>query len=51
MKKTEKMLLAGIIGASLMLGASAFEIKNTYAEVQFTDVPSAEWYASDVKST
>ena len=45
------MLLAGIIGASLMLGASAFEIKNTYAEGQFTDVPSSEWYASEVKST
>ncbi len=52
MKKTAKLLISGILGAvAVSTAAGAFELKNTYTEGQFTDVPSSEWYASEVKST
>ena len=51
MKKTGKLILAGVLCAALALGASAFEIKNTYTDGMFSDVPESEWYAGEVKST
>jgi len=47
-----KALFAAALAVMMTVGASAaFTKTNTYTEGQFTDVPSAEWYAKEVKST
>ena len=47
-----KALFAAALAVTMTVGASAaFTKTNTYTEGQFTDVPSAEWYAKEVKST
>ena len=49
----DKKTLTGLILAGLMTlsATAAFQKTNTYAENQFTDVPTSEWYASEVKNT
>ena len=47
-----KALFAAALAVTMTVGASAaFTKTNTYTDGQFTDVPSAEWYAKEVKST
>ena len=45
------MALAAVVTSSLIASAAGFEKKNTYTDGQFTDIPSSEWYAGEVKST
>ena len=47
-----KALFAAALAVTMTVGASAaFTKTNTYTDGQFTDVPSAEWYAKEVQST
>ena len=51
MNFSKRFLTCLMAAAAFTLTASAFTKTNTYTEGQFTDVPSEQWYASEVKST
>ncbi len=53
MKHAKRMLVFGFLVAALSSASLAanFEKSKTYTENLFTDVPSTEWYADEVKST
>ena len=53
MKKVKQLLAFGLVAATLTgaaLGAGFAKTK-TYTDGEFTDVPTAEWYAKEVAST
>ncbi len=48
----KKVLLSVVLAALLGLSASAaFQRVNTYADSLFSDVPTDEWYADEIKNT
>ena len=51
MKKIAVFLALLVALAVINACAAGFEKTNTYTDGQFTDVPAAEWYAKEVKST
>ena len=51
MNFSKRFLTCLMAAAAFTLTAAAFSKTNTYTDGMFTDVPTEQWYASEVKST
>jgi len=50
--KFTKIVLSAVLALTLCVGANAaFEKSETYTDGMFSDIPSAAWYANEVKNT